>query len=175
MNLDCINIARKLAWSFNRLTGIEYAELFGEACLGYAEALKDFDPSKDTQFSSFAWIYIRNRLRVYVKREIKYSRQINFSTLFIENDELADNLFPVNDEEKETYEELLQVMTKDAKEIAKLIVQKKQELPTNIPPYWVRKTIRDMLREQGWSWPRIWEGIRGLKKALNHVYILFII
>jgi DNA-directed RNA polymerase specialized sigma subunit len=173
MNLDSINIARKLAWSFNRLTGIEYTELFGEACLGYAEALKDFDPSKDTQFSSFAWIYIRNRLRVYVKREMKYAKQINFSTLFADNEECINNLFFTHDE-RQTYEELLQYMSTDAKEIAELIIQKKQELPTDIPPYWIRRTIRDMLRERGWSWPRIWEGIRALKKALNHVCALFI-
>jgi len=174
MKLESINIARKLAWSFNRLTGIEYAELFSEACLGYAEALKDFDPTKNTQFSSFAWVYIRNRLRVYAKKERKYAQQINFSTLSLNDEEMIENLFSI-EEKQRTYIELLQSMSTDAREIAELIIQRKRDLPTNIPPYWIRRTIRDMLREQGWSWPRIWGGIRLLKKALNHVYTLFII
>ncbi len=79
-----LDIARKLAWSFSRSTGLEYEELFAEACLGYAHALSNprYDPTK-SKFTSFAYWCIRSQLLTFVDRK----KRTIYTT------ELKDNYF----------------------------------------------------------------------------------
>lgn len=61
--------ARKLAWSFNMTTGIEWEELFSEACLEGVRAENDprFDPLRAKR-DTFVYMRMRNRLKNYVKK-----------------------------------------------------------------------------------------------------------
>ena len=67
--VENINLIRKLAWSFNSTTGIDYQELVGEATLAYYEALNDYDNTKGAKSTSWCYLRVKNHLINYCKRE----------------------------------------------------------------------------------------------------------
>jgi len=171
MKIEHINLICKLVWSYNRLTGIDYDELFSEACLGYAEALVLYNPESNTKFSTFCWSVIRNKLRIYIRKQKKTQQQIPFSDL---SEDTIFALFTKNqafvesEEEPASFDDFLKTLNNDARFIAELVVEKHNTFPQDKPAYHLRQYVRDALRNEGWSWPRIWKGIKSLKMALNH-------
>jgi len=71
---DYIDVAFKLAWSFNKTTGIDVEELIGEALLAFSVALSSYRPSI-SEFSTWAYHSVINRLRYYCKKERQSSRK----------------------------------------------------------------------------------------------------
>ena len=67
-----LDIARRIAWSFHRTTGINYDDLFGEAILAYANALEArrrglYDP-EIAAFTTYVYRAIQFRLRSAIKQ-----------------------------------------------------------------------------------------------------------
>jgi RNA polymerase sigma factor (sigma-70 family) len=62
------DMLRKIAWSFHRTTGIEWEELYGEACLAYVKALKTYDAE---QAATSTWIYhvVKNHLIFFARKQ----------------------------------------------------------------------------------------------------------
>ena len=71
---DYIGIAFGLAWSFNKTTGIDVEELIGEALLAFSVALSSYRPSI-SEFSTWTYHSVINRLRYYCKKERQNSRK----------------------------------------------------------------------------------------------------
>jgi len=76
---DYLDLLRKIAWSFHKTTGVEYDELFGEACLSYCENIKKYKRSKGavTTFvyqSTINWFkeFLRNYQRFTYMEEINW-------------------------------------------------------------------------------------------------------
>jgi RNA polymerase sigma factor (sigma-70 family) len=64
-------LLRKLANSYSLTTGVEFADLFQEACIAYLEAMKTFDPQK-AKLSTYIWHCVSAHLKNYVKLEKPY-------------------------------------------------------------------------------------------------------
>lgn len=78
---DHLNLLRKIAWSYNSTTGIEYDELFSEACLAYCQNIKKYDHTKGA-VSTFLYRSVSNSLNWFAK---KYQRFIYFSDIVDES------------------------------------------------------------------------------------------
>lgn len=55
-------------------------ELIGEGTIGLVRASKKFDPDKGVPFSSFAWIYINNEIKDFLKKHDRNT--ISFDSVF---------------------------------------------------------------------------------------------
>lgn len=66
-----VNLIRKITWSFHNSSGIEWDELFSEACVAYYEALNSYDPMNSTKESSWVYTCIQNQLKSFIKAEIR--------------------------------------------------------------------------------------------------------
>jgi len=72
-----------LARSYAKRYGLERADIFGEAVFGLAEAKRDFDPKRSTDFKTFAIYKIRSVIDKYVREFVApvtipaYLRKIN--------------------------------------------------------------------------------------------------
>lgn len=66
--VDYQNQLRRLAWSFHYTTGIEWEELYSEACLGYVRAIRHYDANRA---AASTWLYhsVRNHLISYSQRQ----------------------------------------------------------------------------------------------------------
>lgn len=148
-----INMARKMAWSFHKSTGIDYEELFSEACLAYcqAEADPNYNPYK-AAITTFAWQRMRDHLRTYIKKEYH-----------------DVHLGP--DNQNDPYEEIefkdeVNNLSDEAKTICKMIFQSPHEY-LDLSSVHARGKIKDQLREAGWSWCKIWNSFREIKSTLS--------
>lgn len=69
-----------LARSFQKSTGgIEYDDLVQEGMVGLVKAARAFDESKGILFSTYAWISIKRRILLYIKRQRKHKRDISIN------------------------------------------------------------------------------------------------
>lgn len=70
---DYHNMIRKLAWSFHYTTGLEWEELYGEACLAYVRAAKQYD-TRRAALSTWIYTMVRNHLILYAKKQRSINR-----------------------------------------------------------------------------------------------------
>jgi len=162
---DHINLIRKISWSFSQTTCIEWDELFAEASLAYCEAVLKFKNNKHTKISTWAWIYIRNKLIDFLKKEYHHKNIRNIEDVEIgyypEWEYLYTKLedLPISDNEKE---------------IIKLTLNMDSSWD-ELPSKYVRGKLVNLLRTKGWKDVVIWNSIRDLKKSVNENKIQSII
>lgn len=60
-------ILNKLAHSYSVSTGINKADLFGEALIGLARAYRDWNPARSDNFQTYAIFVVKDSLNEYVK------------------------------------------------------------------------------------------------------------
>lgn len=91
--MNNLNLVRKIAWSFHATTGIEMEDLYSEACLAYAIAIKKHNPliCKET---TFMWYCIQNHLKTYIENlkkktipslsieDLKYDSMVDIDLVF---------------------------------------------------------------------------------------------
>jgi len=151
------NLIRKIAWTFTYKTNVEFEELQAEATLAYLKALKTYDPEKGTM-STWVYIHMKNAIINYLKKEQSFS--------YIEMpDYISDESF----NRKIKFENVIDAANSDVKIIYDMVL--------NRPNYFLsfnsnkaKNIIRTILRENNeWSWPRIWNAIRNIKKCLNEM------
>lgn len=54
------------------ITDFDYSDLYDAGIFGYAKAIKTFDKSKSTKFSTYACNCIRNEIVIHIKKERKH-------------------------------------------------------------------------------------------------------
>lgn len=149
MQIDLTD-AKKIAWGFQRTTGIEWEELFGEACLAYARAIPKYNPKK----SSFrTWIYTCMRSHL---------------SLFCSNNQNGKKREPLHDNiaALQPTPSRIDFLSKDAQLVCKIVV----ESPTKfyqVSPKLARQEIKNQLRTIGWKWRRIFNTFREIKGEQN--------
>jgi len=169
-----IDMARKLAWSFSRTTGLEFEDLFQEACLAYMWALNDerYDPSK-SKFTSFAYMKMRNWLSDYAESQYR-ARDLNLEGMLAESSE-EDSAFALEDllpsdeagpEHALAFAEELGELSPEAKEICRMVMEEPSEY-AQLGKRAGRGRVKDELRAKGWTWDRIWDGLRQAKAFAN--------
>lgn len=153
-----LNLIRKIAWSFHHTTGMEFDDLFSEATLAYCKAEKEFNPNKGAGFSTFAFIYIRCSLLDYVHKNNRYKDH------FISIQEAYHFA------KKQTYQvesSLEMFSTKEAQEIANVILDSPQEFANLLPKQAIKKIGDIMINKKHWNWASVWKGVRDLKCVLS--------
>jgi len=167
--------ARKIAWSFHETTGIDFEDLFSEACIAYYQALERYDPKRG-KITTYLWYCINNKIINYLREEKKYHQYILlFNTIqcFFEDDEMIDEDQTLSILETEISKvehiegnKFFETLSRDAQEIVRIIVQTPEQFLYLTPSETTHK-IADTLLSQGWRWKRIWTGIRDLKLAVK--------
>jgi len=157
-----LNLIRKVAWSFHKTTGLPFEELFSEASLAYAEAFSSFDPQKNIKFSTWAYKNMRQHLINFVKREYSF---YSFH-LPVEESELLSQYERNNPIAMMEFRDWLKRLPSDLQTIAETVLE---DSSPNLPPKKEKGKVIKKLREKGWSWPRIRNGIRGMKEVLNEI------
>lgn len=71
----------------------EMQELTSEGHVGLMKALKGFDPSKTTRFSTFAYICIDNEIKMYLRRNQKCFRATGFNEMSLDNTIKGTNMY----------------------------------------------------------------------------------
>ena len=66
-----IDLIRKMAWLWHETTGIEWDELFSEACLAYSLAIQGHKVEKEAKLSTFAYQRIEFRLIHFAKYHLR--------------------------------------------------------------------------------------------------------
>lgn len=56
---DYLLLVKSIAAKYH---GLPFEDLVQEGCIGLIDAARSFDPSRGTQFSTFAWYHIRKRI-----------------------------------------------------------------------------------------------------------------
>ena len=148
--MEDINLIRKIAWSFHQTTKVDFEELVSEGIYQYYECLKYFDHERGVKRSTLLYRYVHNRLVTFTKIEQRYV--------------LGCFINPVTN--PTPFFELADEFSGDTKFILNLIMDYKQDF-AGIPGKTARGRLVKSLRYQGWSWSRIWDGIRNFKSTLN--------
>jgi len=152
-----LNLIRKIAWSFAKTTGLEFDELFSEASLAYVESLRSYNPEK-ARLSTWAVKIMTNRLITFCMNQ----------DIFVNLPEFFEDIFPgqSNTEEEYLFKDWILCLPQDLQLICKIVLETPEEVLAESPKA-SRGKIIEKLRSLKWSWPRIWNGIRNIKIALN--------
>jgi len=152
-----INLIRKIAWSFHRTTGVEWDELFSEACLSFVIGLRSYNPKKG-KLSTHLQKCITNHLIDFTRR---YHDIVPASDLIDEN-----ALGYQTSEPDSSFFYNFNSLSEEAKYVCDMILSSPEEFLEESRKL-ARKHIIDKLRKEGWSWPKIWKSFREIKAALK--------
>ena len=177
-----INLIRKIAWSFHRTTGIEWKELFSQACLAYLEAMRSYDSCKGAK-TTWAFHGIQNNMINFCKRERRdknpkgierwfddLMHETAYGNGYDESSPARNNILQSNRVSTFTPEyeffQGVKKLSKDTEEILEMVM--KDPIRYALPPRKAVGQIRKDLREiKEWSWPKIEAGMRNLRTELS--------
>jgi DNA-directed RNA polymerase specialized sigma24 family protein len=153
-----INLIRKITWTFYHTSGIEWEELFSEACLAYYEALSTYDSAKKSKESSWIYLHVKNHLINFCKKECRNRNLINIEDWYF---------LKSKDPDYEFFKTLPKV-SQDVKLIIEMVLNNPSRY--NSSEFNDRKSIgfiRHDLREKlNWKFARINNGMRSLRSEL---------
>ena len=146
-----INLIRSIAWSFHRTTGIDYQELFSEACVGYYEAVQMYNKKRNCKLTSLAYTLMQNKLKLFCATEQKH-RVTDFPEGY------DSEHYPLD-----PFEERIREWPPDCRQLAEIILNRPAwfiaETPNfqrkKISPKSTKGRIRKYLRDKGWEEDRI--------------------
>lgn len=161
--MENINLIRSIAWTFYKGSwGIEWDDLFSEACLAYLQAVQIYNPNNGKK-SSLAYICIKNALGNFCKKHNTFrpKKHIDWYDGIVETPEYdferTFRSFPRSDEFK--------AFSQDTKAIINMVVR--DPLDYAMPPKKVIIKIRKTLKEQEWYPYRIEKAMKKLKEDLR--------
>lgn len=149
--MENLNLIRKIAWSFFYTTGLEYEDLFSEACLAYCECVKKYDKNK-SKITTFAHIHIRNHLINYINR-LKLK---NIDTIDIYE---IDNIEYQNSPLIDKLSISAQIVLDTILSIKNVEILEKNE---------ILKKVESKFEETNQSMKTLWVGVKDIKLSLNY-------
>lgn len=152
-----INLIRKIAWSFHTTTGVDWEELFSEACLAFVLSIRSYNP-KQGSLSTHLQTCITNHLIDFTRRY----HDITPSSDLIDEDVIDYQTSEVDTSFFYNFNSL----SEEAKYICDMILSSPEEFLEESKKL-ARRHIIDKLRKEGWSWPKIWKSFREIKAALK--------
>ena len=159
--LEYRNFLRKLAWSYNKTTGMPYEELFSEATVGYTIAMNTYSPEKKVPIINWIALCIKSRLNNFLREN-----RNNIPTTFLD-EEMAENIpAPDEYEAKESLEQIMEILSADAREICQMIIDG-SDVYGSMNGRKVRGKIRKELRRKEWAHNRIWKAFDEIKAVLK--------
>jgi RNA polymerase sigma factor (sigma-70 family) len=159
-----LNLIRKIVWGYVKSSpGIDFDDLFSEACLECLEYKDKYDPERGNE-STFIWQVVNGRLINLLGKKGPQTTEYSDEILFIESRTSCSPEEQLIAEEE--WRGILNALSPKSKEICSLVLDRTSPyLPTDKP-----KTCRGILikelRKQGWGWTDIWDGFREIKQTL---------
>lgn len=155
--IEDMKIARKIAWTFNATTGIDFEELYSEAIVTYYESRTSFNAEKGMKFTSWAWLRMRNAL-------IDYCANIQGKKMSSLDDIKVEPIsYPTNGIE---YLDSLNTLSTPARTVIEKIFNAPQIYLAQAPKL-TRGIISKELLESGYTQVQTWDTIRELKQFIN--------
>ena len=157
-NFENVGLIRKIAWSFHQTTGVDFEDLFSEASYLYCKALKEYDPSRGSITSYYAY-YIHHRLINYLKQQEGFKcKKYNDELGFIDDIEIEDH---------PTHEAVpfWESLSKEAQQIADIIFTAPKPF-MELDREEAEERVTNILTRKGWSTQKIKTGLNDLKLAL---------
>ena len=158
-----------VAWSFQRTTGIDFEELFGEAAIAYSEARLKHD-GKRAKLSTFATTAMRNHLCLYIAIRKRQPVQTTLSGEDWDGIEnvLTDPCCSVTDR-LEFFESLLEGCNGQAADVKTIC----DTVFSNPQGYvragrYARRALEKTLESMGWEKGRIDTAFSAVKVALQN-------
>ena len=137
--LSHLDQARKLAWSFHKITGVDIDDCMGQAFLWLAKAVKDWQPEKSS-FSTTAHTYIQTELKTILYNFKKHT--------VTDMSEEPLSFFPTAETIFE-FKDLVDNFSQEAKEVANIIFSGPSdilEIAKDSSPCKTRVAIKKYLR-----------------------------
>ncbi len=168
---DYKNMLRKLAWSFNRTTGLPFEDLLSSAYLAFCHSLKTYNPDKG-KFSTY--LYHTARTRLVDHCNVSHYWKEDMSGYQPQAPDLLEAQLKLNPnyqdpESAAIFKDSIENLSSEAQEICKMIFESPQEFLVVNKPKLSRGRVKEVLREMGWSWSQIWSGFREIKTALSQI------
>jgi len=148
-----INLIRKLAWSFHKSTGLDWDELFSEACWLYLKAKDTYDPKRG-EFTKHAYMIVQSELIDYL-RDHKRRNEL-FKSI--------DDIPGFNRVNPPSYLSFWESLSKDAQEMADIILSAPKLFVYAPAKESQSRAVRTMMR-RGWSNKRALIALRDLQLA----------
>lgn len=163
---EYLPMLRRLAWSFNRTTGLPYESLISAAYETFAWARNYYNPERG-KFSTLLYHTARTRLIDYCA-DAKRWRNGFQQPMAPDLMEAALKLNPesmniIDNERKTIFKDALEKSSEEVKYMAWMIFQS----PGEFLGYGGRGRVKDKLRELGWTWDQIWRTFREVKDLLK--------
>ena len=156
-----LNLIRKIAWSFHNTTGLEFQELFAQACLGYCEAINSFDRNKEAKKSTWAWVKMKRDLINFIKEEQKH--RVPATAI----EDLPDDFFGTCQQNHKAFQSIMdELPAKECRSIVKMILEKREEFEKLRDPL---LRLKSDLRENGWKHERINATLKSTKLILKNL------
>jgi len=158
---DYKNLIYKLAHRHHPYSNIELDELIGWGNLKFVECQKDYDPML-ASFSTYLYIQLTGMF-------LEMARKQNSGPIRINTDNGPKN--NTNPEEYLLFKEILCQLPEDAKEVCNIIFETPMDLIKMVmeldQPRGVNKhQIQRYLRQQGWSFGKIWQAFKEISTSL---------
>jgi RNA polymerase sigma factor (sigma-70 family) len=161
------NLVRKIAWSYHKTTGVDYEDLYQQACFLYLDAMDRYKDHYQTKFTTFAWIHMRNQLADYVNGIYNSQDYLLEDSVPEEGD--VDDLLSGEQPTPESalaFAESLDGLDPEAKAICNLVFSRPSEF-AQLGRQQGRGVVKKTMRADGWTWNRIWHGFRQVKSLVN--------
>ena len=154
--MDNIDLIRKIAWSFHQTTGIEFDDLFQEAYIGYAHAMKTYDPKKG-KISTHIWWCVSAQLKRYLYQQEEYKCKKYQNGFILSMEDINVESFKV------TYQNhFWESLTREAQEIVELVLTTPTPFIKN-GRIKARKRVGNIMTQRGWSMKKVKFGLSNLK------------
>lgn len=143
--------------------GMSLDELISEGNLEFVRCQPDFDPAKNTKFSSYLYIRLRGAYKNAQRKRGNEKRRIAYELLAIPIE--IETRTP---ESRCLFKEAIKGLSSDAKEIIKIVFETPMDLVGMLPkkqPRGLNKSqIGKYMRSQGWGFPRISKAFAEIKE-----------
>ena len=151
IQLENIDLIRKIAWKYQKVSREPYKDLFQEGYLGYVHAKDTYDPNRGA-FSTHAWTCVANSIKDYLKAMERKNALLNpIEDLAILNAEIPRTDF-------------FDSLPEESLEIAKMVLSAPKDFVVRSQKE-VKEKLVNILSSQGWPLEKIWYGLYQLNRA----------
>lgn len=120
-----VRLIKRICWSWHRTTGIEFDTLNSEANIVYVECLKSYNPERG-KFSTFLWHAIQSKF----KNLVVLSQRNRYDGVEVELEEVANS---GGQYQRTAFNEIIENLSKEAKEIVSVVLNAPADLLEMIP------------------------------------------
>lgn len=158
------NLIRKIVWKYvHDNPGLEFEDLFSEACLICLIKADSYDPSKGKE-STFIWHVVNNHMLNLLGRE--RGRKYKEHCVREAPDDVTDSPEDIVIA-REHWEERVAKLSPEARSLYVLVLTGALPIEDATTPKQCRGIIAKALRERGWTHASIWRAFREIKGALE--------